>query len=63
MSAKHEFKFPDKDCDLGCGRDEYTTPWIIRINGKIVGSCKTSYGAFSCPISPENKRLSKCSTN
>jgi len=49
----------DKECDPNCGKDEYCQPWVIEADGKFVTSCKESWGAFSCPLSPANKKRAK----
>lgn len=49
----------DKTCDPDCGKDEYTQPFAMFVDAKLVKSCKDSWGAFSCPLSPANKEKKK----
>jgi len=46
----------DPECHPDCGKDVYHQPWIIKVNGEIVTSCKSSWGFCSCSFSPGNKK-------
>ena len=49
-------KMIDKKCDPRCGDDEYCQPWVMMVDNKPATSCKESWGAISCPVSPANKK-------